>query len=69
MLLIADSCYSGVLAETRGETTATLEREQRDRYLSEMSRLKSRFLMSSGGDEPVADDGGEGLSVFARALV
>lgn len=69
VLLIADSCYSGVLAETRGETKATLESEQRDRYLSEMSRLKSRFLMSSGGDEPLADEGGEGLSVFARALV
>ncbi len=34
-----------------------------------MAGGKSRTLMASGGNEPVADGGGEGHSVFARAWI
>lgn len=69
VLVIADSCYSGVLAETRDKTSLVINEKNRDRYLSEMSKKKSRYLVSSGGDEPVSDGGGDGHSIFARTLL
>ena len=42
----------------------------RERYLQKMAAGRSRTLMASGGNEPVADDGGAGNhSVFAGALL
>lgn len=67
VLVIADSCYSGVLA--RDKTNLVINEKNRDRYLSEMSKKKSRYLVSSGGDEPVSDGGGDGHSIFARTLL
>ncbi len=66
VLIISDSCYSGVL--TRGADVA-INPAGRDAYLVKMIRSKSRNLMSSGGDEPVADSGGAGHSVFANAIL
>ena len=53
VLIISDSCYSGDLTRAAfninlGEPNAVLAR---------VSKSKSRTLMSSGGDEPVADGG------------
>jgi len=31
--------------------------------------MKSRYIVSSGGDEPVSDGGGDGHSIFARMLL
>jgi len=42
---------------------------EREKYLERMESSKSRTLMSSGGNEPVADGGGSGHSVFAAALL
>ncbi len=67
ILIISDSCYAGGLA--RGGATETPGGEARNRYLAKASRLKSRQLMASGGEEPVEDGGGGGHSVFARALI
>jgi hypothetical protein len=66
VLIISDSCYSGVL--TRDADAAITPRE-RGAYLDKMLRSKSRTLMSSGGDEPVADGGAAGHSVFAGAVL
>lgn len=66
VLIISDSCYSGVL--TRGADVA-INPLERDAYLGKMLKSKSRNLMSSGGDEPVADGGGAGHSVFANAIL
>lgn len=67
ILVISDSCYAGGLS--RGGTDEKVPEAGRDRYLAKASRLKSRQLMASGGVEPVADGGGSGHSIFAKALL
>lgn len=68
ILVVADSCYSGTLTRnTAAKINSTLSR---DRYLKRMFEKKSRTLMSSGGNEPVADGGGGGKhSVFADIFI
>ncbi len=65
VLLISDSCYAGGISR---DSVATPE-GPRDRYLAKSTRYKARQLIASGGDEPVADGGGGGHSLFARALI
>jgi hypothetical protein len=65
VLIISDSCYSGML--TRGLAVPPLS--TRDQFLQKMSAGHSRTLMASGGDEPVADGGEGGHSIFAAALL
>lgn len=68
VLIVSDSCYSGTL--TRGIGTPSVNTPSlRERYLEKMSAGKSRTLLSSGGNEPVADGGGGKHSVFASALL
>lgn len=67
VLVISDSCYAGGLARASAE--ARPEGAARQRYLAKASRLKARQLIASGGEEPVSDGGGDGHSVFARALI
>jgi hypothetical protein len=64
VLVVSDSCYSGGLTRSGNlEVNVT----EPDRYLSEMSRNPSRFLLASGGNHPVDD--GQGHSPFARELI
>ncbi|MGI8998007.1 MAG: caspase family protein, partial [Pyrinomonadaceae bacterium] len=67
VLVVADSCYSGTL--TRGIGEALPPPNAREQFLGRMAAGRSRMLMASGGDEPVADGGGGGHSVFANALL
>lgn len=67
ILIISDSCYSGTL--TRAAAAKLGTPAERDRYLDKMRGGVARILMASGGNEPVADGGGSGHSVFARALL
>jgi Flp pilus assembly protein TadD len=67
ILIISDSCYSGTIVRDADPTIATPT--EHERYLQKMDEGKSRTLMASGGDEPVADAGGNGHSIFAAALL
>jgi hypothetical protein len=67
VLVVSDSCYSGTL--TRGLNVGPARSSEREQFLQKMSAGRSRTLMASGGDEPVADGGGSGHSVFAAALL
>jgi hypothetical protein len=67
ILIIADSCYSGTF--TRRAVTELVSDQDRKRYLSKMRAKRSRTLLASGGNEPVSDIGGQGHSVFAKALL
>jgi len=68
VLIVSDSCYSGTL--TRGlEVGLSSAAAGREKFLQKMLQGKSRTLLASGGDEPVADGGGDGHSVFARAML
>jgi TonB family protein len=68
VLIVSDSCYSGTL--TRGVTVpvGNLQTE-RERTLVRLQSRTSRELLASGGNEPVADGGGGGHSVFASAFL
>jgi hypothetical protein len=67
VLVVSDSCYSGILAHGLGASPSRpVEREQ---FLQKLVAGRSRTLMASGGDEPLADDSGSGHSIFAVALL
>jgi len=63
VMLISDSCYSGTLAGS--------ERIVVDKGLDAPALLsrKAAVVMSSGGNEPVSDEGRDGHSVFAWHLL
>jgi hypothetical protein len=70
LLVVADSCYAGILtrsAITRVE--AGLTEAERVRLLQVMAAKRSRMVMTSGGVEPVLDGGGGVHSAFAKSLL
>ncbi|MEG3640339.1 caspase family protein [Magnetococcus sp. PR-3] len=73
ILIISDSCYSGAMnrgAEEGHEAKeGHLADSEKTQLLAKLHSRKSRMILSSGSDEPVADQGGQGHSVFARALL
>jgi hypothetical protein len=68
ILIIADSCYSGAL-QLRGKNDLDKSSMTRTQFLDQMTLRQSRNLLTSGANEPVADNGGHGHSVFAQALL
>ena len=71
VLIIADSCYSGLLTETVGRAQRPSDAEEKTNdYLIGMAHKQSRNVLTSGGLEPVLDGGGaKDHSVFAAALI
>lgn len=67
ILVVSDSCYSGTL--TRAVTTDLTTKGSREEFVKKMMERPSRTLMASGGNEPVADEGSGGHSVFAAAIL
>jgi formylglycine-generating enzyme required for sulfatase activity len=67
VLVVSDSCYSGTLTRSVGD--ALPRSSEREQFLRRVAAGKSRTLMASGGDEPVADGGGGDHSIFAAALL
>lgn len=68
VLIVADSCYSGSLL-MRDSGARLPAAASRDEWLKRMQARRSRTALTSGGEEPVADGGGSGHSVFAKALL
>jgi uncharacterized caspase-like protein len=66
VLVVSDSCYSGILPSALGVSPSRTD--ERERYVQMMAAGRSRTLMASGSDEPVADDGSH-HSIFADALL
>jgi hypothetical protein len=69
VLVIADSCYSGMLSRAPGHLLMKKANQASDRYIQYKKPRRSRLLLSSGGDRPVLDSGGGDNSVFANALI
>jgi hypothetical protein len=61
-LLVSDSCFSGTL------TRSTVVIPTNDRFLMEVAKIDSYQALTSGGLEPVADGGRDGMSLFAFSL-
>jgi len=71
VLVVADSCYAGLLSR---EPSFLLLGQNEENYANQdflefKLAKKSRLLLTSGGDRPVLDGGGDGSSVFARAFL
>jgi hypothetical protein len=64
MVVVSDSCYSGLFAQeskvNSANSTGTID---------ELLQHRAVTVMTSGGDEPVADTGKDSHSVFAWNLV
>ena len=58
VMLVSDSCYSGQLVGKDRVQASSGD-------ANELLKRRAAVVMSSGGDEPVADEGREGHSVFA----
>ncbi len=63
LILVSDSCYSGTLTrEYRFTGPAAVDPD-------DVLRKRSVLVLTSGGDEPVADEGKGGHSIFAWHLI
>ncbi len=66
VLVIADSCYSGVLS---GSAIRPIPADAKEEDLLFVSRVKARTVLTSGGLQPILDEGGNNHSVFAQAFL
>ena len=70
VIVVSDSCYSGALLRgAEGAAPASVTEDDRSRMLQRLASRRSRVLLTSGANEPVADGGGDGHSIFARAFL
>ena len=69
VLVVADSCYAGLLSTDPSYLFAGGTGAYTKEYIAFKLPKRSRMLISSGGDEPVLDTGGGANSVFANAFV
>lgn len=69
VLVVADSCYAGLLSTDPSYMFFDGNVGYTEEYLTYKLAKRSRMLLSSGGDQPVLDTGGGVHSVFARAFL
>jgi uncharacterized protein len=69
VLVVADSCYAGLLSTDPSFLFLDKPTEVSQEYITFKLPRRSRLLISSGGDNPVLDQGGDGNSVFAKAFL
>jgi len=69
VLVVADSCYAGLLSNDPGVNMFGTETQFSLDYVKFKLPKRTRLLLASGGDRPVLDTGGQGDSVFARAFL
>lgn len=67
VLVVADSCYSGTLLRDAGEGIRS--GTDHERFFLRVAQKRSRTALTSGGIEPVQDDGGGNHSVFSKAFL
>lgn len=63
VMVVADSCYSGVLTRSIKVPDRTID------YIERMASRRTRVVLTSGGLEPVLDSGGGKHSVFAAEFL
>jgi len=69
VMVVADSCYAGLLSSSPGYLFMSEKADYSEEYIRYKLPKRSRLLLSSGGDQPVLDNQGQGHSVFARAFL
>ena len=69
VLVVADSCFAGLLSSDPGVNIFGTESHLTMDYVKYKLPKRARLLIASGGNDPVFDQGGNGDSVFARAFL
>jgi hypothetical protein len=69
VLVVADSCYAGLLSTDSSFFFLDKPTEVSKEYITFKLPKRSRLLIASGGDNPVLDEGGQGNSVFGKAFL
>ncbi|HMD75299.1 MAG TPA: caspase family protein [Steroidobacteraceae bacterium] len=69
ILVVADSCYAGLLSTDPSYLFAGSSGGYTKDYIAYKLPKRARLLIASGGDQPVLDTGGGANSVFALAFV
>ena len=69
VLVVADSCYAGLLSTDPSYLFLSDKVGYSNDYIKYKLPKRARLLLSSGGDAPVLDEGSGGNSVFARAFL
>ncbi|WP_245792270.1 caspase family protein [Teredinibacter waterburyi] len=69
VLVISDSCYAGLLSDAPGYLFTSNNANFDFDYVRYKLPKASRLLLSSGGDQPILDNAGNGQSVFSNALL
>jgi len=71
VMVIADSCYSGTLssASIARSSTEAFSPEIHKEWVEIMASTPARMALTSGGVQPVIDNGGGKHSVFAKAFL
>jgi len=69
VLVVADSCYSGLLSSAPGFLMMGENGNYTKDYIKYKASKRSRLLLTSGGDQPILDGVGGNNSVFTKAFV
>jgi hypothetical protein len=69
VLVVADSCYAGLLSTDPSYLFLNDKVAYSKDYIKYKLPKRARLLLSSGGDRPVLDEGSGGNSVFAGAFL
>jgi len=70
IMVVADSCYSGTMTRTSvPRIEDALSSEVKKKWIELMAKSRSRTVLSSGGLQPVLDEGGGNHSIFANAFL
>lgn len=69
VLVVSDSCYSGLLSSAPGSLMMGEDAKYTDEYIKYKAAKRSRLLLASGGDKPVLDSDGSNHSVFTKAFL
>ena len=70
IMVIADSCYSGTMTRTAvPRIEDVIPVSVKKKWIKLMAKSRSRTVLSSGGVQPVLDEGGGNHSIFANAFL
>ena len=70
ILVIADSCYSGSMTRSSLDRLGKgMSPREKQAWYRIMAKARARAVLTYGGLKPVLDAGGEGHSIFTRALL
>ena len=70
VMVISDSCYSGTLSSlSMVQPDSQIPENIKLEWLKNMTQIKARMVLTSGGLSPVLDGGGGKYSIFASSLI